>query len=307
MARKLRVQYAGAIYHISNRGDRRKVVFRSDKDRQIFLETLDEACSKTDWRVHAWCLLPDQYHIILETTKANLVPGMKWFTSTYTGGFNKRHNLSGNLFTDRYRSLPIDGRAKGCFKSACDFVHLVPARAKMLRCSQPLSDYPWSSFAEYTDIPARRFPFLKTERLLREHGIREDNAAGRKQFAKRMESRRVANDGEEFKGIIRGWYFGPPSFRKELLARMRAKPADKAIRETEESKAERIIRQELQRLRWRKQDLAKTRKGDPIKVEIAARLRRESTMTASWIAQRLRMGTTPYIGHLLYLHRKAHK
>src|SRR3954447_25267781 len=108
MARKLRIQYEGAIYHLSNRGDRRKTVFLSDKDRQLFLEELDEACAKTDWQVHAWCLLPNQFHIVVETPKANLVPGMKWFMGAYTGGFNRRHNRSGNLFTDRYKSLLVD-------------------------------------------------------------------------------------------------------------------------------------------------------------------------------------------------------
>jgi putative transposase len=77
MARKLRVEYEGAIYHIMNRGDRREAIFRDDGDRLLFLETLAQACQKTDWQVHAWCLMSNHFHLVVETPKANLVAGMK--------------------------------------------------------------------------------------------------------------------------------------------------------------------------------------------------------------------------------------
>src|SRR5437867_12849628 len=73
MARKLRVEYAGAIYHLINRGDRREPIFQDDGDRQRFLETLGEACAKTDWQVHAWCLMGNHFHLVLETPQPNLV------------------------------------------------------------------------------------------------------------------------------------------------------------------------------------------------------------------------------------------
>jgi putative transposase len=94
MARKLRVEYAGAIYHVVSRGDRRGRIFRDDKDRQVFLETLGQACGKTDWQVHALCLMPNHFHLVVETPNANLVAGMKWFLGTYTSRFNRRHKLS---------------------------------------------------------------------------------------------------------------------------------------------------------------------------------------------------------------------
>lgn len=75
MARKLRVEYAGAIYHLMNRGDRKEPIFRDDGDREQFLETLGEACVKTGWHVHALCLMPNHFHLVVETTRANLVAG----------------------------------------------------------------------------------------------------------------------------------------------------------------------------------------------------------------------------------------
>jgi REP element-mobilizing transposase RayT len=109
MARKLRVEYEGAIYHVMNRGDRREAIFKDDKDRQLFLETLGQACTKTDWQVHAWCLMGNHFHLVVETPQANLVAGMKWFLGTYTGRFNRRHKLFGHLFSGRYKALIVDG------------------------------------------------------------------------------------------------------------------------------------------------------------------------------------------------------
>jgi len=101
MARKLRVQYPDAIYHLMNRGDHRERIFRSVQDRQLFLETLGEACAKTDWQVHALCLMSNHFHLVVETPKANLVDGMKWLLGTYTSRFNRRHKLFGHLFSGR--------------------------------------------------------------------------------------------------------------------------------------------------------------------------------------------------------------
>jgi REP element-mobilizing transposase RayT len=109
MARKLRVEYEGAIYHVMNRGDRREPIFKGDQDRMLFLETLGQACQKTDWEVHAYCLMSNHFHLVVETPKANLVAGIKWFLGTYTGRFNRRHKLFGHLFSGRYKALIVKG------------------------------------------------------------------------------------------------------------------------------------------------------------------------------------------------------
>ena len=80
-----------------SRGDRREAIFKDDPDRVLFLETLGQACQKTDWQVHAWCLMGNHFHLVVETPKANLVAGMKWFLGTYTGRFNRRHKVLGQM------------------------------------------------------------------------------------------------------------------------------------------------------------------------------------------------------------------
>ena len=120
MARKLRVQYPGAIYHVMNRGDRREPIFKDDADRHLWVETLGECCAKSDWQVHAYCLMSNHFHLVLETPKPNLVAGMKWFLGTCTSRFNRRHKLFGHLFSGRYKSLIVDGSGDGYLRTVCD-------------------------------------------------------------------------------------------------------------------------------------------------------------------------------------------
>lgn len=156
MPRKLRVEYEGAIYHVMNRGDRRELIFLDDEDRQSFLNTLGEACAKTGWQVHALCLMPNHFHLVVETPQPNLVSGMKWFLGTYTARFNRRHKFFGHLFSGRYKALVVDGSGNGYLKTVCDYVNLNPARAKILNPEEPLSAYRWSSWPEYLKSPGKR-------------------------------------------------------------------------------------------------------------------------------------------------------
>src|SRR6266516_3628791 len=191
MARKLRIQYAGAIYHVMNRGDRSDPIFEDDQDRLRFLETLGQACEKTCWQVHAYCLMSNHFHLVIETPQPNLVAGMKWLLGTYTSRYNRRHKEFGHLFSGRYKSLVVDGSGNGYLKTVCDYVHLNPVRAKLLRPEQPLSDFAWSSWPAYLQAPKRRPRWLRVDRLLGELGIPKDSAAGRKQLAHYLETRRA--------------------------------------------------------------------------------------------------------------------
>ena len=126
MPRKLRLQYPGAMYHVMSRGDRGERIFLDDVDRHDFIKTLAEACQKTDWQVHAYCLMSNHYHLVLETPEPNLVPGMAWLQSTYTIRLNKRHQLHGHVLSGRYRRQLVEGSGNGYLKTACDYVHLNP-------------------------------------------------------------------------------------------------------------------------------------------------------------------------------------
>jgi putative transposase len=310
MPRQIRVEYPGAIYHVMSRANAKGDIFKNDVDRQDFLKTLAEACEKTAFEVHAYCLMRNHFHLVLETPNANLVAGMQWFLSTYTIRFNHRHKLFGHVLSGMYKSLIVDGSGNGYLRTVCDYVHLNPVRAKLLQAEQRLLEYPWSSFALYLAAPRQRPQWLRVDRLLGEHGIREDSAAGRRLFERRMEARRVEPDlAAQWKPVERGWCLGGAEFKAKLLEQMEGKLGEhhsgQMRRESAEARAERIVVAELKRLKWSQGELGKRRKSDPAKLELAVRLRRETTLTIRQIAQRLHMGSWKSLNNQLYLARKA--
>lgn len=311
MGRKVRIEYPGAIYHVMNRGDRKERIFNDDSDRLLFLDTLEEACEKTDWQIHSFCLMENHFHLVPETPQPNLVVGMKWLLGTYTNRFNRKHDLVGHVFGGRYKAIIVDGTGDGYLKTACDYVHLNPVRANLLQPQQKLSDYRWSSYPEYLKARRHRRKWLRVDRLFGEWRIPRDSAAGRREFERRMELSRLTVDSNEWNCLRRGWCFGDESFRLELLGqideKMGAEHYGEELRESSEEKAERIVTEELRRLNWSDETLLATPKGDSAKLEIAQRLRAESTMTLAWIADRLQMGTRKHLHHLLYWNQRGRR
>ena len=264
MPRKLRLQYAGAICHVMNRGDRREPIFKDDFDRVRFLEALGQACEKTGWQVHAFCLMRNHFHLVVETPQPNLVAGMKWLLGTYTSRFNRRHKEFGHVFSGRYKSLLVNGSGSGYLKTVCDYVHLNPVRAALVRASQPLESYRWSSYGEYLRPPSRRPKWLRVDRLLGEWGIPKDSVAGRRQFGRFLEQRRTAErSATDWKAVERGWCLGDPQFKEELLAQMHERHKDHygpELREADALHAEGLVARELRRLGWTEADLGRRRK-----------------------------------------------
>jgi hypothetical protein len=191
----------------------------------------------------------------------------------------------------------------------CDYVHLNPARAKLLPPERALREYRWSSWPEYLKAPGRRPRWLRTDRLLGEHGIAKDSAAGRRVLEEAVEARRATESETDCEAIRRGWCLGSETFRQELLAQAteRLGPEHYGAErfEVAEARAERIVAEELKRRKWRETDLARRAKGNPDKVARAGRLRQETLVTVQWIAERLQMGSAGYVNNRLYRGRKG--
>ena len=309
MPRQPRIDYEGAIYHVMSRGDRREDIVRGDVDRQSFLKTLAETCTRTDWQVHAFCLMRNHFHLVVETPKANLVTGMKWLLGTYTIRFNARHRLCGHLFSGRYKSLHIDERDPYYLRVACDYVHLNPARAGLIDDEMKLESYPWSSYPWYLKLPRKRDEWLRVDRLLGEHGIKKDDRRGRIEFSRRMESQRQLPGAPECKLLKRGWKMGAEDFLSRLIDRIEGAPGEnqRALEriESEEEKAKRMIAEALEEAGIEEKNLELMRKGDPLKVQIAMHLREKTTVSLKWIADRLKMGTWTHVSNRLFQERKS--
>lgn len=259
--------------------------------------------------MHAYCLMPNHYHAVLETPEPNLVAGMAWLQSTYTIRLNHRHRLFGQVFSGRYKAQLVEGSGTGYLRTACDYVHLNPVRARMLAQGERLLSYPWSSYGAYLAAPEHRPGWIRVDRLLGEHGIQEDTAAGRGRFEEMMERRRREEaDPEALKALRRGWCLGSGSFKRELLARMEGGLGEHHAGELHEqvakAKAERIMAEELQRRGWAQAELARRSKSDLDKLEIAARLRRETTLSIKAIAVRVGLGSSKAANAKLHNHMR---
>ncbi len=297
------------MYHLMSRGDHLGPIFLDDVDRQDSIKTLAEACQKTGWQVHAYCLMSNRYHLVVETPEPNLVAGMAWLQSTYTIRLNHRHRLFGHVFSGRYKAQLVEGSGSGYLRTACDYVHLNPVRARMLKAEERLLAYPWSSLGAYLAAPEHRPGWIRVDRLLGEHGIEADTPAGRQQFEHCMERRRQEEtDPEALRSLQRGWCLGGGAFKREMLLKMAGQLGDHHSGELHQgsalAKAERIVAAELARLGWQEADLLTRRKNDPDTLEIAARLRRETTLSVKAIAPRVHLGTSKAANVKLHRHMR---
>jgi len=141
MARPLRIEYPGAVYHITNRGNDKKDIFKDDQDRETFLKILALVNKRYHWICHAYCLMTNHYHLLIETPDANLSLGMRQLNGVYTQARNKRRNKTGHLFQGRYKAILIQKDSH--LLEVCRYVVLNPVRAKMIEKPE---DWKWSSY-----------------------------------------------------------------------------------------------------------------------------------------------------------------
>jgi len=304
MARPLRIEYPGAVYHVMARRNQGRVIYRDDRDRLRFLETLGEACGKTGWRIHAYVLMGNHYHLLVETPEANLVAGMKWLQGTYTQRYNGRHELRGHLFQGRYKAVPVEADDAGCLEAVSSYIHLNPARAGLIRIGQEkLKRYRWSSYPWYVGggrgVPA----WLERERVMGALGL---GANERRRYESHLESRvlelglkagRVELEGQ-WKALRRGWYAGGESFaaklrgriERQLAGRRRESHSGAAKREHGERAAEGLLAVGLGRLGLAAEGLRQGRKVTAEKAALSQWLRERTTVSLRWVSGRLGMG-----------------
>jgi len=300
--RNPRVEFEGAVYHAMCRGNRREEIFKDDRDREMFMKTLGEACGRTGWRVHAFVLMGNHYHLLLETPKANLVRGMHWFQATYTARFNARHRLAGHLFAGRYKAIPMEPEDRSHFGTVSDYIHLNPARAGVAKVGE-LTGYRWSSLKWYGLAKKKRPQWLEVETVLGERGL-ADRTGGRRRYLSWMEERALeGRKAGEATAMKRGWYLGGEEFRDRLLEMIgggvRSSPLQRDYRrDHSERQAEELASSGLEHFGLEEEDLPGLLKSDWRKRAVGHLIKKETTVTLNWIGRRLRMGTDAYVSRL---------
>lgn len=171
MARPLRLEFLGALYHVTARGDRREPIYTDDIDRREWINVLDEVCQRFNWVIHAYCQMTNHYHFLVETPDANLSKGMRQLNGVYTQRFNRRHGLTGHLFQGRYKAILV--QKESYLLEVSRYVVLNPVRAGMVK--KP-ADWPWSSFSIMVSGGESPLRALDTEWSLSWFGCSRDDA-----------------------------------------------------------------------------------------------------------------------------------
>ena len=160
MARPLRIEYPGALYQITSRGNAGQKIFRSDKDRSVFLQLLGTVIERFHWLCHAWCFMDNHYHLVIETPEGNLSRGMRQLNGIYTQKYNGKYHKTGHIFQGRFKAILVD--KDSYLLELCRYVALNPVRAHMIEKPE---DFRWSSYrstAGFDKAP----PFLVVDWLL---------------------------------------------------------------------------------------------------------------------------------------------
>jgi putative transposase len=316
MPRTPRVEYENAVYHVMARGNRREPIVHDDGDRQLFLDTLAEACGRTGWRVFAWVLLDNHYHAVFRTPEPNLVAGMQWFQNAYTRRLNARRHFWGHLFGGRYKAIPIEDEStsprgslvwRDYLRTVIDYVHLNPGRAGLVEgAATSLLSYPWSSVAKAYGLPPSKRPaWMAVEEGLDLFG-ESDTAKGRKRFVERLDGfiREEGSDPQIGEVPLtqlfnRGWYWGSQEFSERLQKRLEGMAPRKSrnyrsrlagpTRDHGERRAREILAEAAAHYGIDEAALREDRRGDWRRASVAWAVAKETSVPHAWIAEKLNL------------------
>ncbi len=307
MARKPRIEFAGAHYHVLNRGNYRGDLFETAGAAQAFVACLGEACERMGWRVHAYCLLRNHYHLALETPRGNLVSGVHWLQSTFGNRFNRYRGERGRAFQGRYQAILVEPGQH--LAQLVDYIHLNPVRAHLVPLAQ-LMQFRWSSYRWFGRGPAERPAFLSCADWLRTRGEWADAPEGWKNYQLHLEWL-MADPGRQkaaaFERMSSGWALGGEAYRRAVLEDFR-----KMERASDWGGGEVT---ELNRLHWRDRlergsraagrslaQVADAAKSAPWKIALAAWIKAGSSVSNGWLSEQLHMGppdaVSRYVGEL---------
>ena len=208
MARPLRIEFAGALYHVTNRGDRRERIWEDDADRKAFLKVLEDVVGRFHWLCHAYCLMDNHYHLLVETPEPNLARGMRHLNGVYTQRYNARHGAAGHVFQGRYKAVIVEKESHVIEVSR--YVVLNPVRAGIVKRPE---QWRWSSYGATGGL-CKAPAVLQTDWLMMQFGSKRNEA----QRAYRQFVRDGLEGPSPWRGLVGGILLGG----EEFVARCRA-------------------------------------------------------------------------------------
>lgn len=301
MPRKHRIEYPGAVYHVLSRGNYRKELFLKEKTGEAFERCLFEAVDRCNWKLHAYVIMSNHFHLVLETPDPNLVVGMKWLQSTFATRFNRMRKERGHVFQGRYKSIVVGSDRS--LLGLVDYVHLNPVRAGICSVAD-LKSYALSSYPKYFRRKERkglcRRDFLSILDL-------PDSLGGMRRYAEHLELKEEGDPRQRellAKRYCRGWFLGSKEDRKALEKDLREQHPDVVwdgsdLKELNEAMWDQLVKDRMGAAGKTEEDLVKDRKGAEWKVKIARELRARTTAGNLWIAKRLEMGHPSRVTNLI--------
>lgn len=224
MARPLRLEFAGALYHVTSRGDGREDIYRADGDRRLFLDVLGDVQARYHWTVHAYCLMTNHYHLLVETPDANLAKGMRQLNGVYTQRFDRSYDRVGHVFQGRYQAILVQKEAY--LLELARYVVLNPVRARMARTP---AEYRWSSYRAMIGEEAAP-EWLETHSILAAFGEAQAEAVER--YAHFVsEGQGQPSPWEQLKHQV---FLGSDAFVESMRRKV---PEDRDLREIPQAKA----------------------------------------------------------------------
>jgi REP element-mobilizing transposase RayT len=308
MARKLRIEYEGAIHHVINRGNYRRDLFESPGAGQAFLAVLFKAAEKFDWRVHAYVLMRNHFHLAVETPTPTLGEGMHWLQSTMATRFNRLRSESGHLFQGRYKALLVEDFQ--ALARVVDYIHLNPVRAKVLP-PENVAAYRWSSLHPLLKGP-RPDQLTACDWLQARGGWGDDKTGLAAYTAYLLDIARNEStwEREGLTGLARGWAIGTHAWRKELAKDYAQKSLSAGLSFEE--------REDLRRAHWleclsnelanrgkKLTDLETKPRKQAWKIMLANNIRDKSGASIAWLATNLHLGGSATLRSYLYQSRLA--
>jgi len=309
MARKIRLEFPGAIYHVINRGNYRSWIFENEKAKEAFVQCLFDVCERAEWRLHAFVVMGNHFHLAVETPRGNLVSGMQWLQSTFANRFNRLRKERGHVFQGRYKSLVVEaGNALG---QVCHYLHLNPVRAGIVT-TERLRDYRFSSYW-YLWQPKQRPKFLDLQSALTEPSGLADEPRGWRAYESYLTwqaNTGPAGKNSSYVSLSRGWAIGASDFKQALLKEQAATLqsrtwGSRGAVEVKRARWAAALAKALSRIGEKlRQD---RRKSAPWKVAVAAHLKATTDVSNAWLAEKLIMGSGFYVSKHVGLARKNPK